>query len=1174
MPGTNSFYPYGESSTNILNNSEYQTDSERSSGAQSGAIARSKMYNKQARQAAAGAYAVGALVAKSGKNADDSSAAALAANFQAAVNYQAAHFVASDVSVSGTTATATVAELATTAAADLPALFALSLVLDQALPAGASVAIASSLPDVTLSWPIYVGSEALDSDTITGGAITLLIDTVGAKAFFKAGGGGKLPSDLSPLCPNFKVERNGGKVKISADKIQLNSLTSMVSGGVWAWGKTRPTKPTGDNTKQWSRAELITTGKPYDGLYLGDVTPSDAVTEVLLWLPENKDGKVVLVPFIILSVDYLGGVYVVRKFVWDASAFGVESVDSYDGSTLDTFMQSYANSVISDEISNEIMEVDYSIFSVSLSGNKTVKRKVITVSAGECNMEGFTDGNKIPRFSTPANRIAYDESGQARAYWTRTKQNASSSIGVNTSGNFIGYTPTSSQYTRPSFVLPKDFKIQQRPDGSYTVYNDYGLVTLKDIKVSDSSSVTKIHVRENSGVYIFDYVSSNYNDSDRGCLFREEALAGTVGTSVTYPSGGAGQGASNWEAALPSSLRNLISEVPIKYKNATSVQETTARAFVPSIDEMYGTETNYGTGTQWNMMKVTANRIRHYNGSPINYWLRDAASSTTVNYMYTSGNYNSDGVNRQKYCVPAFTLPLTAPIRLLADGSYDLVPEDPALATQDISTMAETGTPVQLKDIPVSNASIKTTIYLKENGKDKPFLYLDADYENSGRGLLLKESVVNNRVTQGSALYESSNMHQACLSWFDTLDNAVKSKVEPITITYRWKNGSRGFATRTMEATAFLLTMVNYGYTITPNAYPGKPLPYFNGNGRRQAFIDGTQTISNYYTRDIESQNNSTYYWYGCVKADGSIDVLEYNGSYYIRPAITLPPDTWFLDNGDGTYTFVGDEPTADLSIEIDWPESDPLYARQWVYNTKGQYQTMLLGGVASTEDAPAYSPVLAENTWEMIAQACADNAPILDSWLVGDEKDEVINGETLTFVIVGKDHDDLADGSGKAPLTFGMKNLMAETRQMNATNTNSGSFAGSEMYIELSGTIYPNLPTELKDAIKAVNKKTSSGGGSSVIRTDAMYLWLFSEIEVFGAANYSCAGEGTQYPYFATTAERIKRLSNGAGAASYWWERSSYRANSGGFCRVITSGSAGNFPASNSLGVCFGFCI
>lgn len=275
MPGTNRFYPYGESSTNILNNSEYQTDTERTTGAQSGAIARSKMYNKQARQAAAGAYAVGALVAKSGKNADDSSAATLATNFQAAVNYQAAHFVASDVSVSGTTATATVAELGTTAAADLPALFALSLVLDQALPAGASIAIASSLPDVTLSWPIYVGSEVLDSDTITGGAITLLIDTVGAKAFFKAGGGGKVPADLPPLLPNFALEFSGTTVTVTANKLPLNDKTSMLAGGVWVLASTVPDSPKGAIVKEWSQSDLI------------DSTQDTESSEVVTWTYPN-----------------------------------------------------------------------------------------------------------------------------------------------------------------------------------------------------------------------------------------------------------------------------------------------------------------------------------------------------------------------------------------------------------------------------------------------------------------------------------------------------------------------------------------------------------------------------------------------------------------------------------------------------------------------------------------------------------------------------------------------------------------------------------------------------------------------------------------------------------------------------------------------------------------------
>lgn len=805
-----------------------------------------------------------------------------------------------------------------------------------------------------------LNGEALDDSWKKNSPVTITVS--GGKAFFKAGGMGKLPSDLAPLCPNFTVERNGTKVKISADKIQLNGYTNMVSGGVWAWGKTRPTKPTGENTKQWSRAELITTGKPYDGLYLGDVTPSDAVTETLIYLPENDGGSVKLVPFIVLSTDYLGGVYVVRKFVWDASVFGVESVDSYDGSTLDTFMQSYANSVISDEILNEIVEVNYSIFSVSLSGNKTVKRKVITVSAGECNMEGFTDGNKIPRFSTPANRIAYDESGQVRAYWTRTKQNASSSIGVNPSGNFIGYTPTFSEYTRPSFVLPKDFQIQQRPDGSYTVWNEQGLMTLGDIEASDNGVETIVNIPTTSGLNAVRYTMKTYNEQDVGLM----EYRNSVGSSNYSPNDRSkllfeasnlySTLVSTMDSAFSDSLKTLIPSVNVKLtRNSGSVEDVSLKYFILSLTEIgaeLGNGKVEGTLVPW-YADPTKKAAR---GNGFTRTINMGGSYYTAYCTNTSGNTFANPPDYTHVIWPVFCLPLTAPVRALADGTYDLVPEDPALSAQSISTLA--------------------------------------------------------------------------------------------------------------------------------------------------------------------------------------------------------------------------DEEEVPLEIELDWPESDPLIARQWVYNEKGVYQTMLLGGIASTEDAPAYSPVLSENTWEQIAQACADRDPILDSWLVGDEKDEVINRKTLTFVIVGKDHDDKSDGSGKAPLTFGMKNLMAEIRQMNSSNTNAGSFAGSAMYSWLSGTIYPNLPTELKDAIKAVNKKTSSGGGSSAIRTDSMYLWLFAEIEVFGTTAYSYAGEGTQYPYFATAAERIKRLSNGSGAASHWWERSPFRNSSNSFCFVGTSGSANNSYANFSRGVCFGFCI
>lgn len=195
--------------------------------------------------------------------------------------------------------------------------------------------------------------------------------------------------------------------------------------------------------------------------------------------------------------------------------------------------------------------------------------------------------------------------------------------------------------------------------------------------------------------------------------------------------------------------------------------------------------------------------------------------------------------------------------------------------------------------------------------------------------------------------------------------------------------------------------------------------------------------------------------------------------------------------------------------------------------------------------------------------------------WNIGDSTDIPVNGETLTFEIMGFNHDDLADGSGKAGITFGMKHLMRNTRWMNSTNINSDSFVGSDMYDYLNGTFYNGMPSDLKSVIKSVNKLTGEGGiFSTDTRTDTMKIFLFSEQEVFGSKNQSIGNEGSQYSRFTTSSARIKKLSNGSSSAEWWWLRSPTRGLNSHFCCVTDYGNSSLSNASNSQGVCAGFCI
>jgi microcystin-dependent protein len=219
------------------------------------------------------------------------------------------------------------------------------------------------------------------------------------------------------------------------------------------------------------------------------------------------------------------------------------------------------------------------------------------------------------------------------------------------------------------------------------------------------------------------------------------------------------------------------------------------------------------------------------------------------------------------------------------------------------------------------------------------------------------------------------------------------------------------------------------------------------------------------------------------------------------------------------------------------------------------------------------FSNTFADNTWEQIGQAVAFGL-IPAGWAVGDTKNITLStNEVLTVAIYDFNHDDLQAG-GKAAITFGLKNLMASTRTINSSNTNVGGFTGSAIYTWLQGDLYNSLPDDVRAIIKTVNKKTSAGNQLATINTNAMKVFLFSEIECFGTISYSVAGEGTQYPIFTDAASRIKYLANGSGSATPWWERSPNSGNATYFCSVNNSGSAYTNNATNSYGVCFGFCI
>ena len=228
-----------------------------------------------------------------------------------------------------------------------------------------------------------------------------------------------------------------------------------------------------------------------------------------------------------------------------------------------------------------------------------------------------------------------------------------------------------------------------------------------------------------------------------------------------------------------------------------------------------------------------------------------------------------------------------------------------------------------------------------------------------------------------------------------------------------------------------------------------------------------------------------------------------------------------------------------------------------------------VVGGCRAKVPLP-YKPNFADNDWATIIDVCHKNR-VPATWAVGNSKPMTINGTEYQIDIIGKEHDDYADGSGKAPLTFQLHDCYADAKQMNSSNTNAGGWTSCAMRSTHLPAILALMPTEVQNGIREVNKLTSAGSQSSTINTTADKLFLLSEIEIFGSVSYSKSGEGTQYAYYKAGNSKVK---NRNGSAYYWWERSPSGSYSQSFCRVLNSGEATYSDAGYVLGVPFGFCF
>lgn len=220
----------------------------------------------------------------------------------------------------------------------------------------------------------------------------------------------------------------------------------------------------------------------------------------------------------------------------------------------------------------------------------------------------------------------------------------------------------------------------------------------------------------------------------------------------------------------------------------------------------------------------------------------------------------------------------------------------------------------------------------------------------------------------------------------------------------------------------------------------------------------------------------------------------------------------------------------------------------------------------------PPKGQPLSQYTWAEI-DAISRAGVAAEYFLVGDQIPVPLQIDTGNIMeIVGFSHDDKADGTGKAGISFVSKTSLNDTKKMNTSSaTNVGGWSDSYLRSFFQNTLLGRVPAEVAAVIKPVLKKTTKGNQAGTIITSTDLLWVPSEQEMTGAASGASASEGIQYPRFATAASRIKTVQ---GTAAAYWLRSPALANRTNFRKINASGDASGGAANTDSGVVFGFCV
>ena len=253
--------------------------------------------------------------------------------------------------------------------------------------------------------------------------------------------------------------------------------------------------------------------------------------------------------------------------------------------------------------------------------------------------------------------------------------------------------------------------------------------------------------------------------------------------------------------------------------------------------------------------------------------------------------------------------------------------------------------------------------------------------------------------------------------------------------------------------------------------------------------------------------------------------------------------------------------------LERQLSTKNKIYCRFYTYNSDKIYND----STSMIFCPPVASSNLADNSWETI-NIISESGEASSLWNIGDEIDIELNftddylyndadlstvkgpcTETVTLQIWDFNHYDKSDGSGKAGITFGCKNVTNGSYKMDTRDSNI-AYPNTKMRTITMPRILSYMQSDLQSVIKEVNiysKNTTSAESDGLFSTDKVFLPGFAEVmskeyssesagfysEYYYNNNINALKKQYKFPIFTDNNSRIKTERSSDNKVG-WWTR------------------------------------